>query len=467
MQIKKKDVKFGQIPKPALTEAGKPIDLTDITMKEHYEKIMNRMIEENLDFLFIYADREHGGNFGYLTGFEPRFEEAALVLHKDGTAYLMLGNESVKMGRYARIAAEVIQVPYFSLPNQPMEGGRGLKKLIEDAGIKEGMHGGLAGWKMFTSPFEENDYLFETPYFLVNTVLEILGGAGSVKNMTRLFIHPQNGARTCVNANEIAHYEYGASKASGCIYRLMEELEPGKSELELAGNLAADGQPHTTQAICAAGERFKNAVVAPRSNNVKCSDRFSMSMGLRGGLTCRTGYVAQGEQDLPIGEEAYLEQVVKPYYAALATWYSSIRIGMEAGLIYDLIEEVIPRDIYGWTLNPGHLTASEEWMSSPFYENSKVILESGMMFQMDIILSVPGYAGSNAEDGIVLADKELREQLKAQYPQMWDRLQNRRRYMKDVIGIEIAEEVLPMSTLNGYLRPYLLAKEKAMYIQSK
>ena len=58
-----------------------------------------------LDFLFIYADREHGGNFGYLTGFEPRFEEAVLVLHGNGQAYFLLGNENLKMAQYARISS--------------------------------------------------------------------------------------------------------------------------------------------------------------------------------------------------------------------------------------------------------------------------------------------------------------------------------------------------------------------------
>lgn len=46
-----------------------------------------------------------------------------------------------------------------------------------------------------------------------------------------------------------------------------------------------------------------------------------------------------------------------------------------------------------------------------------------MMFQMDIIVSVPGYAGANAEDGILLADEELRKQIAVQYPDMWGRMQ--------------------------------------------
>ena len=36
-----------------------------------------------LDAFVVYADREHFANMAYLTGFEPRFEEALLLLVGD------------------------------------------------------------------------------------------------------------------------------------------------------------------------------------------------------------------------------------------------------------------------------------------------------------------------------------------------------------------------------------------------
>ena len=55
-------------------------------------------------------------------------------------------------------------------------------------------------------------------------------------------------------------------------------------------------------------------------------------------------------------------------------------------------------------------------MSSPIYADSLTPLESGMMFQVDIIPSVPEYTGVSAEECIALADQELRQELKADYP---------------------------------------------------
>ena len=74
-----------------------PVDLTKETMAEHAKKVLCKMSEADLDVLLVYADREHGSNYAYLTGYEPRFEESILVLHKDGTCFLMLGNENLKM----------------------------------------------------------------------------------------------------------------------------------------------------------------------------------------------------------------------------------------------------------------------------------------------------------------------------------------------------------------------------------
>ena len=465
MIITKEKIEFGNIPEPSNTAAIVPVDLTEETMRSRKERVLERMKEERIDFLFIYSDREHGGNFGYLTGFEPRFEEAVLVLHSNGDAYLLLGNESTKMGKYSRIKAKVIHFPYFSLPNQPMGAERGIDELLKEANIQNGACCGFVGWKMFTSHKEDNTQIFDVPFFLVERVRRIIGEEGKSQNAVELMIAPENGVRIINNDNEIAHFEYGASQASSKILALLNEVALDKTELELADNLAIHGQPFSTQPICATGQRFTNAIVAPRNKKIKRGDRFSASMGLRGGLTCRTGYVVSESTELPEHEKNYLERVAKPYYAAISTWYSSIKIGIEAGEIYDMIEAVIPQNKYGWELNPGHFTASEEWLSSPFYPESKIILKSGMMFQMDIIISVEGMHGANAEDGVVLADEELREAIKVNYPEMWQRMERRRKYMKEVLKINIHEELLPMSIMNGYLRPFLLSKDNALRVK--
>jgi Xaa-Pro aminopeptidase len=267
-----------------------------------------------------------------------------------------------------------------------------------------------------------------------------------------------------MNANEIAHYEFGASLASSCVLKVLDKLEPGMTEMELADELAVYGQPNNVQTICATGERFTNAVVAPRAKKVRIGDKFTSTLGYRGGLTSRSGYVVSTKEELPSDVVDYIDSVARPYYSASVAWYENIAIGKKGQEMYELIESVLPKSIYGWKLNPGHLTAGEEWMSSPIYPGSDIAVSSGMLFQMDIIPSIPGYGGANAEDGVAIADEELRKELAETYPEVWERIQLRRNYMINTLGIQIQPEILPLSNINGYLRPYLLNKTCAFKV---
>ena len=105
-------------------------------------------------------------------------------------------------------------------------------------------------------------------------------------------------------------------------------------------------------------------------------------------------------------------------------------------------------------------------MASPFSRGSTVPLQSGMALQVDIIpaTGTPWFT-SNIEDGIALADEELRAELAALYPAAWTRIEARRRFMIDALGIALHPDVLPFSNLPAYLPPYLLRSDLAMRAQ--
>ena len=438
-----------------------PVPLTRQTMQQHRQKVLQKMQMQNLDVLMVYADREHGANFAYLTGFEPRFEESVLVLHADGTCYLLLGNENLKMVNYSFIPATAIHVPHFSLPNQPMGTEKTLDKLFCDAGITNGQTIGCVGWKHFTSRLDDTENLIDIPAFIVDAVRKI-NRDGKLIHAAGVFLDSADGVRIVMNANEVAHYEYGAGLASACVMDVLDAVEPGKTELELAAIMAPDGQPNNVTTICATGERFTDAIVFPRNKKVVLGDKFSVTLGLRGGLTSRAAYVVNSEDELPEEVKDYLDKVVCPYYKAAVTWYETVGIGVTGQELFDKVQEVLPKEKYNWVLNPGHYTGADEWVASPFFPGSTVTLQSGMLLQMDILPSVAGYGGANAEDGIVIADKYLREELQEHYPETWKRMQVRRTYMKEVLNINLREEILPLSDLCGYLRPYLLNRTWAM-----
>ena len=436
-----------------------PVFLTDETMLARKDKVLAGMKAQGFDALVIYADKEHGGNFEYLTGFVPRFEEGLLVLDKTGAATVILGNENLKMAQHSRIPVTLKHCPYFSLPNQPMDNETSLETLFNETGLNTHARIGLVGWKMFTATAADNTALFDLPYFIVEAIKN--STTAQLANAAHLFIRGDNGARVTNNENEIAHYEYGANLASNCILNAMNAVEPGVRETELGALLAAEGQYQTVVTIAATGQRFEKANFYPTYKKLERGQPLSMTTAFKGGLSSRTGFVIADENELPENQKDYLDRVAKPYFAAVASWLENIRIGMPGGELYQLIETVLDKKQYGWHLNPGHLSADEEWMSSPVYPHSGETLKSGMIMQIDIIPSVPGYSGVSAEESVALADEALQRKIQATYPALWERITTRRAYIRNVLKINLADEVIPLSNAVAYLRPFLLAKDKA------
>lgn len=451
---------YGEVTKPRINQGYKPIVLSECVIRERYNNVQQEMVKKELDALLIYADREHGANFSYLTGFEPRFEEALLIIHRSGENFLVLGNENMKMEPHCRISVKAIHCPCFSLPYQPQEDGLTLKKCLEQAGIQDGMYIGCVGWKSFSGS-KEKECIFDIPSFIIET-LHVIDKRGRITNETSIFIDAQKGLRIHVNAEEIAYHEFAAGLASANVYKVMDEIEVGKTEMEIASLIVTSGQPLSVTTICATGERFTNAVVFPRMKKICLGDNISITLGLRGGLTSRSAYAVSKKEELSEREREWLKEVVFPYYRALTTWLEMIGIGVKCSEIYTEMKRVLPKEKYHWTLNPGHYTADDEWTSSPFYPESEVVLESGIILQADIIPKVSGYAGVSAEDGVVIMGENIVSELREKYPETWERLRNRKHYVEQVLGIRLKKEVFPMSDICGYVRPFLLNRELAL-----
>ena len=453
-------IKLKEIEAPKPEEGLIPVMLSDETMQNRKARLLENMQKDGFDAVVVYADLEHGSNFEYLCGFLPRFEEALLILHANGKAFMVLGNENLNKAGKARIEAVPIHMPHFSLPNQPMQTEKSVAQILASCELEDAEKIGLIGWKNFTSHVEDNHLLFDLPYFLVEALKTVCGKA-QFANAAYLLIG-ENGVRTTNNANEFAHYEYGAALAGNCILKTMDRLKVGKTEMEMAETLAADGQRHSVVTIMATGARFEKANLYPGNKQIQCGDKISITTGFKGGLQSRAGYAVECAEQLPEKEQDYLKAVAIPYFQAVKTWLETIKIGINGNDLYEAVEAVLPKEDYGWTLNPGHLCADEEWMSSPIYQQSEETLQSGMLFQIDIIPSVNGYGGVSCESGILLADEQLRKAIAKEYPAVWERIVKRRAYMQEVLGIRIQEDVLPTSMATAYLRPYLLKKEMAL-----
>lgn len=450
-------VQVRKVKAPLADNAGVIVPLSDQTIEERQEKLLGLMTEWGISSLVIYADKEHGSNFEYLVGFIPRFEEALLILNVDGTSTLVLGNENYNKAKYSRIKADGVKCSAFSLPNQPMLDVSQLEVILEEATIDTTDSVGVVGWKLIPGMEDQ----FDVPAFIVDT-LDAVVGKEKLVNATDLLISPEYGVRITNNANEIAHYEYGSSLASDAVLEAMDALEVGVTEMAVGEHLMKHGQYNTVVTISAFGERFTGGNLYPAEDTLENGDKVSLTVGYRGGLSSRSGYAVENWDELEAVDPTYLEEVVVPYFEAYHYWLTHIRIGTNGGVFYRNFEKYYPQETYGWELCPGHLTAEEEWLSSPFYEDSEATVRSGMIFQVDFIPSQMGHNGVSAESTVAVADADLRKELEQNYPELWKRIIARRTYMSKELNIHLPEEVLPLASTLGYYRPFLLNKESAL-----
>jgi hypothetical protein len=454
-------VRLAEITVP---DFGRPEDDRPEIPAETYgrrvEALRARAETRGYDRLVVYADREHSANLSFLTGFDPRFEEAVLVLGPSGDPAILVGNECYGMAGAAPLPMRRVRFQDLSLPSQPRDRSKPLAEILGDEGIAPGGRVGVLGWKSYADRAR-----MEVPAFLVDELRRLTGSSGLVENANDLLIDPADGLRIINDADQLATFEHAATRTSNGIRHLLSELRPGLREREAVRLLEWDGTPLSCHLMLTAGPRATLGLLSPGDRVIEHGDRFTTAFGIWGSLTCRAGFVAEEAAGLPEAIRDYVDVLVGPYFAAVVEWYRALHIGQTGGTLQAIVDERLADPFFGIFLNPGHQLHLDEWVNSPVGPGSTTELRSGMALQVDIIPATgTDYFTTNIEDGIALADRSLRDELAARYPAAWGRVEARRRFMADVLGIELHPDVLPFSNLPAVLPPFLLRPDRAMVV---
>ena len=88
----------------------------------------------------------------WLTGFDPRFEEAVLIVGPAGDPAILVGNECYGMAGAAPLPMRRDLFQDLSLPGQPRDRSRPLAEILGDEGIGPGSRVGVVGWKTYARP---------------------------------------------------------------------------------------------------------------------------------------------------------------------------------------------------------------------------------------------------------------------------------------------------------------------------
>jgi len=436
-------------PEPNLIE----IPLDDYHLR--LARLRAAMDARGYSHLAVYGDREHCANLLWCAGFDPRFEEALLLVPREGAPLLLTGNECAAylpisaLWRAGELRSEVYQP--FSLLDQPRPSSRTLAEIFAAEGVTSV---GAVGWKYYETPAR-----MDLPSYLVDALREATGGR--VEDATAVLMHPAHGLRTGCSAAEIALFERSNWKASEAMRRVVFAAREGMTDFEMLSHAGYDGTPLSCHMTLKTGPR-RTSLASPSGARLERGHPWSANIAYWGSNVCRACWVAEDEGDLPEQARDYVEVFAGPYFAAMAEWLDALRIGTPGGRLSEIIQSRLPFSEFGIFLNEGHLIHYDEWVSSPIYAGSEIPLRSGMVFQTDVIPASKRYFSTRMEDGLAIADGALREELRERFPAVMQRIDARRRFAVETLGLPLGPEHLPLSNTFGLVFPYLLAPKRVL-----
>lgn len=401
----------------------------------------------NFTHAVVYADREHFANLHYLTNFDPRFEEALLILSSKHPPLILVGNECEAYLPISPLNLDSEVYQPFSLEDQPRDNSRTLEAIFNSRGIDTTSRIAAIGWKSYGDPQRS-----DLPSYLVDTLRQLASPA-AVHNTT----HWLTNLRTNVHSYDVAIFERNNVKASEAMRRIQFALRSGITDHELlAEAVNYDGAPLSCHMTCKTGPR-RVSLASASGVLIERGHPWSANVAYWGANICRANWVASDERDLPAAALDYLPAFVEPYFSAMATWLEALRPGASCAAIYERIHNELPHDTFHVELNPGHYISYDEWPGSPFTANSKVKLDSGMVLQSDVIPSHPTYFSTRLEDGYALLDATRWRDFRQTFPNAASRIEQRQSFLRNTLGIAIDDTLKPLSNTAGILAPWGLS----------
>lgn len=448
------EVVLRPVPLPfELVEADPP----PIAVEEYEWRCDETLARSSTPWVAVYGDREHSANLLFLTGFDPRFEEALLLLGPGGRRVLLVGNEGLIHAAVVKPALEVGLSQGFSLMAQPRESTPNLDEVLRFAGLESGDQTGVVGWKYLTSAeCNEPSRPAWVPAVIVDALFRVTGTEPI--DVTAVLMAPGDGLRAQNSADQIAAFAWAALRSSQAVFRVMHGLRPEMSERDVAAHLGYAGEQlsmHPIVASGAAGEAI-DGLRSPSGRKVAIGDGITCGIGYWGSLCCRAGMVED-----TVGFD-FFTNYVRPYFLAQSAWYARVGIGVTGGEVFAAVDRALADSDAPFrpALNPGHLISYDEWVNSPIERDSVVPLATGMALQCDIIPTpMPPGTALNCEDTVVLADDPLRAELAARHPVLWARIGRNRALMTEQLGLTLRPETLPLSLANAYLPPAWMSPE--------
>ena len=155
-----------------------------------------------------------------------------------------------------------------------------LTELLRATGLAPGKRTGVVGRKDFTpAESEAYDRWIEIPSYLAEAIRSVVG-QDKVFNATRLLTRAASGLRSVNEIDQLAVFEDAACHVCEAVKRVIEALEPGKTECERADRLGLGRYPLSCHPMISSGDRTRLGLASPSDKSIRRGEPFQIAIGV-------------------------------------------------------------------------------------------------------------------------------------------------------------------------------------------
>jgi hypothetical protein len=310
-------------------------------LEARIDNLRARMEEIKITHTVVYGDREHFANLTYLTGFDPRLEEALLIIGRTATPLILVGNECKaylgisSLHSAGRMRHECFQS--FSLLGQPRNRSRALREILADEGIAPTAIVGAVEYKCFSND-EHPDaaHALAIPSYIADT-LRGLAGSENVFNATELLMHPGYGLRAKRTPFEIAYFEYANRQAAESVKRMIFALREGMTDHSVIESGRLNGDPLSCHVTFVTGRNANYGLCGPGGELIRRGQPLAFDVAYWGSNICRAGWIARSAADLPDSASDYVPSFAGPYFEAMSEWFGLMKLGTNGHSVFRIL----------------------------------------------------------------------------------------------------------------------------------
>lgn len=439
-------------------------------LRERLGRLRALMVQRGHDSVLVYGDEKHYENVKYLTGFDPRFESALVVVNHTDEPVVITGVESIAVFRETGRLGSAIPFLPFSIQGMTGDYPADLEGLLRKLGLGSGSRIGLVGERSFSREhFVDPSSQHFFPHFIWRAACAVAGDPSLVRDCTDVMVDKAHGLRARKSAKEIIVMEQAAVVAARGVAGMLDAIRPGMTELDLMaeGFFAGRAATFAFHPTVVSGERATSSLLSPSMKPLQIGEPVSIHYGPTVDGYCgnidRLGLLAAGPEDLPPDTRDIVEVLYRPTFEAYVAMLRTARIGLTGGALFDAVIEPLRAAGLSPDLNAGHLIGLAEWEDAYTTPESSQRIESGHVMQVDLhVLTLnERYGPGRIQEGMAYADASLRRAIQDLSPATWGRIQDRRVRLASK-GIDVHETLLPLSDLAPLFRPYLLDRSYSL-----